>query len=135
MNENQQRRVEVILDALAYLNGAFDDPSSLAYRLKNPALIKSYSLIGKHETDENGTRVFSSHLAGYKANLYDLERKLTGTTRARITTGDPLSTLFSIYGITEPAGWKKLIRVVRVALNDESISEKMTLTSYLDSVV
>lgn len=131
MNEKQRLRIEILLDSLGCLNGAFHDPASPAYRLKNPALVKSFSQIGKHLTDEDGTRIFTSHLAGYKANLYDIERKITGTSRARITTSDPLSVLFSLYGVTEPAGQKKLIRFMRVALNDETVSEKLTLAEYL----
>ena len=131
MNPKQALKIEALLDAVGWLNSAFDDPTSLAYRLKNPALVRSYSQPGKHETDENGVRVFTSHLAGYKACLYDFEKKLTGTSRARLEVTDPLSAFFSVYGITEPAGHKKLILFIRKALNDESIAASTTLAEFI----
>ena len=59
---------EVLVDAIAYFHRAHE-PESLAYRLHNPLLLRSFARAGKHEIDEQGRRVFHSSLAGYKAAI------------------------------------------------------------------
>jgi hypothetical protein len=131
MSTQQERKIEALLDSIAYLNGAFDNPESLAYRLKNPLCISSFSQPGKHDTNEFGVRIFTSHLAGYKAGLYDLAKKISGTSRAKISSSDSLSALLGIYGISEPTGRKKVLRFLRCALADDSITDSMTLTEFI----
>jgi hypothetical protein len=74
-------KVEALVDAIARLNNSHD-PESIAYRLRNPLLLRSFSKPGKHEVDETGRRVFGSYLNGYKAAVYDVKMKLSGSSHA-----------------------------------------------------
>jgi hypothetical protein len=127
------RKVEVLLDGIACVYGAFHDPESLAYRLRNPLLIKSFSTPGKHLTNDEGLRQFDSFLSGYTACVYDLVKKVSGASRARIATTDPLSALLSLYGITESGGQRKIVNFLRRALADETITDKTPL-SYFNTI-
>lgn len=127
------RKVEVLLDSIACLYGAFHDPDSLAYRLRNPLLIKSYSTPGKHITNDEGLRQFDSFLSGYTACCYDLVKKVSGASRARIATTDSLATLLCLYGITERGGQRKVVNFLRRALADDTITDE-TPISYFNTI-
>ena len=124
------RKVESLLDAIAAVYGAFHDPDSLAYKLRNPLLIKSFSTPGKHLTNEEGLRQFDSFLSGYTACAYDLVKKVSGASRARIATSDPLSALLKIYGLTELRGQRKVVNFLRRALSNEEISEETPISYF-----
>lgn len=127
------RKVECLLDSIASLYGAFHDPDSQAYKLRNPLLIKSYSTPGKHLTNEEGLRQFDSFLSGYTACAYDLVKKVSGASRARIATTDPLSTLLTLYGVSERGGQRKIVNFLRRALADETITDA-TPISYFNTI-
>ena len=124
------RKVESLLDAIASVYGAFHDPECLAYRLRNPLLIKSFSTPGKHLINEEGLRQFDSFLSGYTACAYDLVKKVSGASRARIATSDPLSALLKIYGLTELRGQRKVVNFLRRALSNEEISEETPISYF-----
>jgi hypothetical protein len=126
------KKTEALLDAFASCYGAFTDPESEAYNLRNPLMIKSYGLPGKHQTDGQGRRVFDSMLSGYRAGLFDLEIKLSGKSRAKLSPEDKLENILRVYGITELGGIKKIVSFLRRALKDQSIQSTTTLRYFLE---
>jgi hypothetical protein len=126
------KKIEALVDAFAKLNGAFNDPESEAYNLRNPLMIKSYGLPGKHQIDGQGRRVFDSMLSGYRAGLFDLEIKLSGKSRAKLSPDDKLENLLRVYGITELGGVKQIVNFLRRALKDQEIQAVTPLRYFLE---
>lgn len=123
-------RVEAIVDVLGKLNG-MGNPESEAYALRNPLLIRSFARPGKHETDEQGRRVFSSLLSGYKAALFDAQLKLGGKSRAGLKSTDTLTNLLGVYGLKEAVGIKSVVQFLRRALKDGDIDGNTPLSYFL----
>lgn len=126
-------KTEVLLDAISKLNGASADPESDAYKLRNPLLIKSFARPGKHETDSQGRRIFSSFLNGYKAGLFDLELKISGKSRARVTVESTLEQLLACYEIRTKMAIEHVVSFVRRALNDQSISASTPISFFAEA--
>lgn len=124
-------KIEALVDAIARANG-MADPESAPYRLRNPLLIRSFARPGKHETDENGRRIFSSLLSGYKAGLFDIELKLTGKSRAGLKPDNTLANLLAVYGIKELGGISLIVSFLRRALKDQTISGSTPLSYFTD---
>jgi hypothetical protein len=122
-------RIEALVDALARVNG-LSDPASDCYRLRNPLLIRSFARPGKHETDEQGRRVFTSLLSGYKAALFDMELKLTGKSRAGLQPTSTLANVLGVYGIKEPGGISTVVSFLRRALTDQQIDNTTPLSYF-----
>lgn len=114
-------KIESLLNAIAYVNGAFHDPESVAYKLRNPLLVKSFAVPGKHEVDAEGRRVFDTFEAGYRAGRFDLELKLSGASRANIKLSDTLDNVMRVYSITQPAQQREVLTFLRKALNDSNL--------------
>lgn len=130
ITENKIDRREVLVDAIARLNGA-GNPESDAYRLRNPLLIKSFARPGKHVTDELGRRVFASYLSGYKAAWFDIDLKMRGNSRAGLKPTDRLENLLAVYGITSTVGVDHIVSFIRRALNDQKVSRTTPLSYFL----
>lgn len=113
-------RIEAIVDALGRLHGVHN-PESPAYLLRNPLLLRSFARTGKHEVDEQGRRVFASHLNGYKAALFDVELKITGRSHAGVQTTDTLRNLLAVYGVRETMAVDHVVSFLRRALKDVGI--------------
>src|SRR6266436_7864066 len=126
-------RVEALVDGIGKIKGMCY-PSSDCYRLRNPLLIKSFAKPGKHETDDQGRRVFTSWLSGLKASLFDCELKLSGNSRAGLKPDDQLQNILGVYGVKELGGIKAVVLFLRKALEDESISKETPLAYFLESV-
>jgi hypothetical protein len=127
------KRLEALCDSICDLFGGMY-PGSDAYNLRNPLLVKSWARAGKHEIDEQGRRVFSSFLNGYKAGLYDLELKVKGLSRANVTAESPLIELLLCYQIENSTSVKKIVNFLQRALNDTSISP-MTPVSFFTEII
>lgn len=125
-------RLEGLLDSIAHAN-LIQEPKSDAYKLRNPLLIRSFALPGKNEVDEKGRRVFNSMISGYRAGLFDLQLKIEGKSRAKLKPEDPLSSLLGVYGLQLPGDHKRVLRFLRPALNDESISTSTPLAFFLEN--
>ncbi len=123
-------KIEALVDAIGRANGS-GDPESQCYRLRNPLLIRSFARPGKHETDEQGRRVFSSFLSGYKAGLFDIELKITGKSRAGLTPESTLTNLLAVYGIKEPGGISTVVSFLRRALKDSDIKPTTPLSYFI----
>ena len=121
---------EALVDAVGYLNGAFTNPDSQAYKLRNPLMVRSFARPGKHESSTTGYRIFTSMLAGYRAALYDLELKLEGKSRAGIKTTDALGNLLRVYEIKSESDMDKVVGFLRKALGDPSISASTPLSFF-----
>ena len=123
-------RLEILLDAIGSFNGCFTNPESTAYQLKNPLLLKSFGPPGKHETDIEGRRKFTSLVAGYRAGLYDLQLKCGGQSRVHLKPTDALASLLRVYGFSESDSYKKIVSFLRRATKDETISDKTELSYF-----
>lgn len=122
-------RIESLVDAIGRANG-LSDPESECYALRNPLLIRSFARPGKHDTDEKGRRVFSSLLSGYKAGVFDVELKITGKSRAGLTSESTLTNLLGVYGIKEPGGISLVVSFLRRALKDQTIRQDTALSYF-----
>jgi hypothetical protein len=123
-------RVEAIVDSLGKLNG-MSNPESEAYALRNPLLIRSFARPGKHETDEQGRRIFTSLLSGYKAALFDASLKIEGKSRAGLKPTDTLTNLLGVYGIKEGPGINSVVQFLRRALKDQDIDKNTPLSYFI----
>lgn len=125
-------KIEALLDAIAHLKGYSTNPDSALYQIRNPLGIMSFSRPGKNEIDDEGRRVFSSDLAGRRASLFDIELKISGASRAGIKAEDKLENLLRVYGITEIGGQQAVVKFLKRALKNESISKSTPLAWFLD---
>lgn len=124
-------RLEALHDAIASLRG-WNVPESDAYQLRNPLLIQSFSRPGKNEIDSKGRRVFDSSLAGIRACLYDLDLKVRGESRAGLKKDDKLENLLRVYGMNESLGQQQVVKFLKRALKDESITRQTPLAWFLE---
>lgn len=115
-------KIEYLALAVARTCGAFD-PTTEAFKLNNPGLLKAYSV--KHIDDmHNGYRRFASWQAGFKALCFDLTLKCAGESRAGLCTDSPLSSLLNMWEIKEP---RKTLLFLQRSLNDETITASTPL--------
>src|ERR1017187_7367122 len=121
------KRLEALLDALASLK-SWHSPDSEAYQLRNPLLITSFSRPGKNEIDDKGRRVFKSALAGLRASLFDIELKVRGESRAGLKKEDRLDNLLGVYGVTEILGQNQVVKFLKRALKDDTITKTQPLS-------
>lgn len=124
-------KIEALLDAIGRLN-QIGVPESLAYKLRNPLLLKSYAKLGRHTTNSDGLRTFTSLLAGLKAGIFDLDLKLKGLSRAGLKSTDQLRNLLGVYGIHEKAAIDNIVAFIRRAINDESVSATTPLSFFIE---
>lgn len=126
-------RIEALHDAIASLNN-FSSPDSEAYQLRNPLLLRSFARPGKNEIDSKGRRIFSSSLAGVRAGIYDLELKLKGESRAGLKKYDKLENLLRVFQVVEILGQQQVVKFLKRALKDESITRLTPLAWFLEDI-
>ena len=122
-------RIEGLVDAISMFYG-FHDPSTDAYKLRNPILIRSFARPGKHEIDEQGRRVFNSLISGYRSAIFDIELKVKGQSRAGLKPDDTIENLLGSIGIKGAAPISTVVKFLRVALSDDAISAKTPLSYF-----
>lgn len=122
------KRLEALADAFAKMYGALD-PTSEAYHLRNPGLLRAFS--PKHERDEKGRRIFVSFVAGYENLLLDLKIKASGQSRAKLTPESPLVDLVHVYG-NKTSSLRYIVNFLRHALKDPDIPECVNLGWFLE---
>lgn len=125
-------RLEALHDAIASLNN-WTSPDSEAYQLRNPLLIKSFSRPGKNEIDDKGRRVFGSALAGIRAGMFDIELKCRGESRAGLKKDDKLENLLRVFQLVEILGQQQVVKFLKRALKDESITRQTPLAWFLEN--
>lgn len=79
-------KIEALADGIAFLN-KMHDPTSDAYQLRNPGLMRAYSYRHLSEVDNKGRRIFTSVIGGYRCLINDLTLKCQGETRAKGYSG------------------------------------------------
>jgi hypothetical protein len=126
-------KLESLLDAIASVNG-WANPDSEAYHIHNPLLISNYSLPGKNEIDEKGRRVFKTAASGVHSCLYDLSLKVKGESRAGIKKDDLLENLLRVYGLVELGGQQQVVKFLRRALKDQSITVETPLSYFREGI-
>ena len=123
MRARTNRRIEALAEAIVAFSG-YLDPTSALYAARNPGGLLASSLA--HQRDAFGNRIFSSLLDGWQALLYDLDVKLSGSSKTCLKPTDNLCRLADTFG--KPARfashWAKF---VRKALNDSTVSPDTTL--------
>ena len=128
-------KVEEIVDSIGKLFGCPNDPESEAYKLRNPLMLKSFARVGKHATDANGVRVFTSFLSGYKAACFDVQLKLEGKSRANVQPDSPLDALLACYGVKMGGAVDNITSFLRRALGDNSITRHTACSYFIENVV
>jgi hypothetical protein len=124
------QRMENLVLAIGRMNGAFDDPETRAFKLRNPLLLKTYR--PEKQCDSDHYRVFSSLMGGFKAGLADLQAKCSGKSN-RLTLENSLKDAFAVYGFSNEGTVRKLILFLRRALSDENISANTPLSWLMES--
>lgn len=124
-------RLEALHDAISNLRG-WTNPDSIAYQIRNPLLVQSFSKPGKNEIDSEGHRIFSTELAGIRACLFDLELKVKGKSRAGIKEDDLLENVLRVYGIIERLGQQQIVKYLKRALKTQDISVTTPLKWFLE---
>jgi len=76
----------------------FHNPESVSYQLRNPGMVQAHSFKQLNAIDDQGHRIFSSLIGGYRFLIQDLTWKCEGTTRAKGEHGrlKPTSTLVDL---------------------------------------
>lgn len=134
-------RLEALADAIGALNN-ISDPVSPAYQMRNPGMLRAYTLRTLAQTTKDCTRIFPSFQGGYRAILADLERKCKGESHARGVDGKVLSPDSKIadilwsFGIRHSLKYNKpveqAVQFMRLAIGDASIDEDTTLKFFLE---
>lgn len=125
------KKLEHIVNAVAKLNGALD-PASECYRLKNPLMLRSFALPGKHVVNESGIRVFDSLLNGFKAAMFDIELKASGKSRANAGPASSLEEFLRCYEIRTPLAADQIVKFLRRALEDENITRHTQISYFTE---
>jgi hypothetical protein len=132
-------RVEILCDAIGAVKG-ISDPTSPAYKIRNPLMTKSYAKEGDHVVTSDGVRVFRSWGDGYKSGIFDLRLKLSGKSRASVVVAgvrrklaaeDTLKELlhaYQVHSFDETA----VVSFLRAALEDDSLTVKTPMKFFLE---
>lgn len=130
-------RIHALVDAFANLNGAFD-PQSKAYKLRNPIMLRAFhpkhACTGSsepHKHTEDCYRIFKSFTSGYDNAILDARIKCSGNSFSKLTPENTLRDLVRVYG-NPPTAAKPIKNFLRIALDDDSISETTPLSYFLE---
>ena len=124
-------RIEALIDALAYTHKAYQG-DSLAYKLRNPVLLKTFGRPGKYEVDEDGYRIFTSYLGGYRSAVYDLVVKLSGKSNSGLLKTDKLKNYLGTMGLKQDSELTSVVSFLKKALQDPSISLQTPLSYFTE---
>lgn len=113
------QRMEAMVLVFGRMNGAFDDPESKAFKLRNPLLLKTYR--PEKQCDSEHYRIFTSLMGGFKAGIADLQAKCSGKNN-RLNAANTLKDVFAVFGFANDATARKMILFLRRSLLDENIS-------------
>lgn len=126
------QRMEALVLVFGRMNGAWDDPESKAFRLRNPLLLKTYR--PEKQCDSEHYRIFTSLMGGFKAGIADLQAKCSGKNN-RLSPANTLKDVFAVFGFANETTLKKGILFLRRALTDETISANTQLSWLLEPSV
>lgn len=108
-------RFEYLVIAIGKMNGAWDDPSSKAFKLRNPLLLKTYR--PEKKCDSEHIREFTSFCGGLKAGYADLLAKCNATNN-KLTLENTLGDLLQFYGFRTSAQTRPIVLFLRRAMDD-----------------
>lgn len=123
---------EFIVASIAALND-FHNPESKAFRLRNPLLLKSFAPSGRHPVDEDGVRVYSSFLSGWKSAVVDIDLKLSGKSITGLRPDQSLRNLLKVLGVSTPEAQAFVVLFLRKAIGDKSINLATSLKFFEDT--
>jgi hypothetical protein len=122
-------RIECLLHAIWAFNGA-KDPSHQAFKNHNPLCLQVFSQDGK---STGKLRSFSSFHGGFLAALFDLQKKCSGTSRAKLDGENfTLKGLMRAYNLKDTTAIY-VAKFLRKAIGDVTISENQRLDYFNDS--
>jgi len=121
-------RISALVDALARLNGCHN-PSSRAYKNRNPLLLKVFS--EKHVRDADGYRIFSSWASGYTNSENDLTIKVSGKSHSKLQSTDTLRDLVKFFG-NQGCAARGVKNFLRAALENDEIYENTKLEWFIE---
>src|SRR5690348_6514832 len=130
------RRIEALADCIAALND-FGNPESVAYQLRNPGLCRAHSFKQLNNVDDQGRRIFSSLIGGYRFLIQDLTWKLEGTSRAKGENGKlkPTSTLADLlkaFRLNAVDKQMEAVTFLNLALNTNEVTVTTELKYFLE---
>lgn len=131
------KRIEALADCIAFMNGA-GDPKSIAYQLRNPGLCRAHSFRQLSSVDDQGRRIFTSWIGGYRFLVQDLTWKCSGQTRAKGESGklkptSPLSDLLRSFRLSDIANQMIAVTFLTEALgSDPQITADTELKFFLE---
>lgn len=120
-------KIEALADSILEYSG-YRDPSSAAYKARNPGALKAVS--PRHVRNDQGLRVFSKMIDGYSALVFDLIIKCSGKSRSGLRERSTLADLSRSLGFIEGTE-RYLAKWCRKALNDDTITEDTPLSYFL----
>lgn len=122
-------KLEALADAIAGLND-WTNPESDAYRLRNPGLLRSFTL--RHAADDNGWRIFPRLVDGYQALIYDLREKCSGQSRSKLKPTQTIADLL-VKGYSQPrTAADYVLCFLRQALELKELSAQTPLKFFVE---
>lgn len=123
-------RFEALALAIANCNGGFNDPSSKAFQLCNPLLLKSYK--PEKKTDSENYRVFTTVMGGFKAGIAELQARCSGQNH-RLSSENTLRDLLSLYGFKHDLALRKVLLFTQKSLQDDSVTASTKLSFFIEA--
>lgn len=130
------RRVEALADCIAFLND-FHNPESKSYQLRNPGKCRAHSFKHLNATDEEGYRIFTSLIGGYRFLVQDLTWKVSGESRAKGENGklkptSKLSDLLQAFRLNTIDKQMQAVTFLNLALDTNEVNIETQLQFFLE---
>ncbi len=123
-------RLEALALSIAKMNGAFDDPTSDAFRTCNPGRMRTYRPEKKCDSDHY--RIFTTMMGGFKALIAELQARMSGQNH-RLSAENSLRDLLSMYGFAHDAAVRKIVLFVQKSLQDDSVTANTKLSFFIEA--
>lgn len=124
-------RFEALALSIANVNGGFSDPTSKAFTLCNPLMLKCYR--PEKKTDADNYRIFTTVMGGFKAGVAELQARCSGKNH-RLSSENTLRDLLALYGFKTDMAVRKIVLFCQKSLNDESVSASTKLAWFREEV-
>ena len=133
------KRIEALADCIGFLNDVHN-PESLAYQLRNHGLCRAYSFKQLKAVNEDGYRIFTSLIGGYRFLVQDLQWKVSGQTRAKGESGklkqtSTLTDLLKSFKLSSIENLMQAVAFLNTALQTEEITATTELKYFLEEGV
>lgn len=120
-------KIETLAEAIMKHSG-YMEPDSEFHTAKNPGRLRAYSM--KHKANDNGYRIFFSHIDGFRALMHDLHTKVNERNWSQLQPTHTLEDLASSYELPIDAAmdWAKFLQS---AFRDNTICSKTQLKFFI----